>query len=140
MLSDKKEALDVVEDKLSDVLDKTRMGEGFQNPILRLGREGNTYNKILANQNVENIRTHLRASEEALKVNNPKQAKEELVSKTKEYIDKYSEIDISSIKDYLEQKTLNNFSEDDEESFVEHLDKLHAYKSSIESLINFAKL
>ena len=137
MLSDKKEALDVVEDKLSDVLDKTRMGEGFQNPILRLGREGNTYNKILANQNVENIRTHLRASEEALKVNNPKQAKEELVSKTKEYIDKYSEIDISSIKNYLEQKTLNNFSEDDEESFVEHLDKLHAYKSSIESLINF---
>ena len=36
MLSDKKEALDVVEDKLSEVLNKTRTGDNFQNPILRL--------------------------------------------------------------------------------------------------------
>ena len=95
MLSDKKEALDVVEDKLSEVLDKTRMGDNFQNPILRLGREGNTYNKILANQNIENIRTHLRASEQTLKENNPEQVKNELSGKTKEYIDKYSDIDIN---------------------------------------------
>jgi hypothetical protein len=137
MLSDKKEALDVVEDKLSEVLDKTRMGEGFQNPILRLGREGNTYNKILANQNVENIRTHLRASEEALKVNNPKQAKDELASKTKDYINKYSEIDITSIRDYLEQKELNSISDDNENLLIEHLDKLKKYKTSVENLISF---
>ena len=48
MLSDKKEALDVVEDKLTSVLDKVRVGEEFQNPILRLGKTGNSYAKVLS--------------------------------------------------------------------------------------------
>lgn len=136
MLSDKKEALDVVEDKLSEVLDKTRMGDNFQNPILRLGREGNTYNKILANQNIENIRTHLRASEQTLKENNPEQVKNELSGKTKEYIDKYSEIDINNIKKYLEYKQLNGLDDDDEDLFIACIGKLNEYKTSIEGLIS----
>ena len=136
MLSDKKEALDVVEDKLSEVLDKTRMGDNFQNPILRLGREGNTYNKILANQNIENIRTHLRASEQTLKENNPEQVKNELSGKTKEYIDKYSEIDINNIKKYLEYKQANSLNDEDEDLFIACLGKLNKYKTSIESLIS----
>ncbi|MDB9885178.1 AAA domain-containing protein [Gammaproteobacteria bacterium] len=134
MLSDKKEALDVVEDKLSEVLNKTRMGESFQNPILRLGREGNTYNKILANQNVENIRTHLRASEYALKESNPEAAKKDLTNRTKEYISKYSEIDITKIKTYLEYKALHDLSDQDEDSYKEHLGKLQKYQKSIERL------
>lgn len=134
MLSDKKEALDVVEDKLSEVLDKTRMGDNFQNPILRLGREGNTYTKILASQNVENIRTHLRASEEALKVNNPEQVKKELTAKTKEYIDKYSEIDIQDIREYLSYKESNSLSDLDEDVFVAHFSQLAEYKRCVESL------
>ena len=47
VLSDKKEALDVVEDKLTKVLNEVRIGTDFQNPILRLGKAGNTYGKIL---------------------------------------------------------------------------------------------
>jgi very-short-patch-repair endonuclease len=50
VLSDKKEALDVVEDKLTTVLNGVRIGADFQNPILRLGKAGNTYGKILNNQ------------------------------------------------------------------------------------------
>jgi len=36
---DKKEALDVVEDKLSQALAKVRPTEDFPNPILRLGKD-----------------------------------------------------------------------------------------------------
>jgi hypothetical protein len=62
VLSDKAEALDVVEDKLNEVLDSVRVGDDFQNPILRLGRAGNSYGRILSNQAVEAIRAHHRAS------------------------------------------------------------------------------
>ncbi len=139
MLSDKKEALDVVEDKLSEVLNKTRTGDGFQNPILRLGKEGNTYTKILAAQNIENIRTHLRASEQTLKENNPKQTKEDLTNKTKEYIDKYSEINTEDIKRYLEYKNTYSLDDNDEKFYLEHIDKLDKYKESIEHLIKLRK-
>jgi hypothetical protein len=47
VLSDKKEALDVVEEKLTKVLNAVRTDGDFQNPILRLGKAGNTYGKIL---------------------------------------------------------------------------------------------
>jgi len=136
MLSDKKEALDVVEDKLSEVLDKTRLGDNFQNPILRLGREGNTYNKILTNQNVDNIRTHLRASAETLKNNNPEETKKALVEKTKEYVNKYKAIDISSLKQYLAYKADNNLSEEDELNYITHSSTLQTYKKILERLIN----
>ena len=132
MLSDKKEALDVVEDKLSEVLNKTRTGDGFQNPILRLGREGNTYTKILAAQNIENIRVHLRASEQTLKENNPSKIKEDLTTKTKEYIDKYSEIDTADIKKYLDYKNTYSLSDEDEKSYLENIDNINQYKESIE--------
>jgi superfamily I DNA and/or RNA helicase len=136
MLSDKKEALDVVEDKLSEVLDKTRTGDNFQNPILRLGREGNTYNKILANQNVDNIRTHLRASETTLKENNPEKTQKVLTYQTKEYIKKYEAIDIDAIKKYLEYKSENNISDDDEVGFRAYASGLGQYKKILGRLIN----
>ena len=65
VLSDKAEALDVVEDKLNEVLDSVRVGDDFQNPILRLGRAGNSYGRILSSQAVEAIRAHYRASTSA---------------------------------------------------------------------------
>ncbi|MBQ9553441.1 hypothetical protein IJU97_00280 [bacterium] len=36
VLSDKKEALDVVEEKITESMDKVRVQDDFQNPILRL--------------------------------------------------------------------------------------------------------
>jgi hypothetical protein len=35
-LSDKKEALDVVEDKITETMNTVRINDDFQNPILRL--------------------------------------------------------------------------------------------------------
>lgn len=61
VLSDKKEALDVVEDKITETLNKVRHDKNFQNPILRLGKTGSTYSQILAIHTIENIKNHLRA-------------------------------------------------------------------------------
>jgi hypothetical protein len=62
VLSDKKEALDVVEDKLTKVLNSVRTGTDFQNPILRLGKAGNTYGKILNPQSLAAITAYHRVA------------------------------------------------------------------------------
>lgn len=59
ILSDKKEALDVAEKKISDTLKAVRIDSGFQDPILRLGRSGSTYTKILATKTVDQMRQRL---------------------------------------------------------------------------------
>ena len=56
ILSDKKEALDVVENKLNDTLSKVRPSDDFINPILRLGRVGTNFKKIITNKSIENLR------------------------------------------------------------------------------------
>ncbi len=61
VLSDKKEALDVVEKNITQTINKVRFDKNFQNPILRLGKTGNTYAQILAKGTVESIKTHYRA-------------------------------------------------------------------------------
>lgn len=61
VLSDKKEALDVVEKNITQTMNKVRFDKNFQNPILRLGKTGNTYGQILAKGTVESIKTHYRA-------------------------------------------------------------------------------
>lgn len=61
VLSDKKEALDVVEDKITQTLNKVRLDKNFQNPLLRLGKTGSTYAQILSSASIDNIKTHHRA-------------------------------------------------------------------------------
>ncbi|WP_341790419.1 AAA domain-containing protein [Rickettsia endosymbiont of Polydrusus tereticollis] len=61
VLSDKKEALDVVEDKITETMNKVRLDSEFQNPILRLGRGSNTYSKILSTTSMERIKEHYKA-------------------------------------------------------------------------------
>lgn len=59
VLSDKKEALDVVEDKISDTLNKVRFDENnFQNPILRIGKTGSRFNKPIQSQTIWKIEEH----------------------------------------------------------------------------------
>jgi hypothetical protein len=55
VLSDKKEALDVVEDKITETLNRVRHDKDFQNPILRLGKTGSTYGQILSSSSVQSI-------------------------------------------------------------------------------------
>ena len=61
VLSDKKEALDVVEKNITETMNKVRFDKSFQNPILRLGKTGNTYSQILSSTSMTDIRTHFRA-------------------------------------------------------------------------------
>lgn len=60
VLSDKKEALDVVEDKITQTLNRIRRDDDFQNPILRMGKAGNKFAKIVQGQAVEKIKEHYR--------------------------------------------------------------------------------
>lgn len=62
VLSDKNEALDVVEDKLESVLALVRKDDDFPNPILRLGKSGNTYTRLISQASQEKIRNHYRAA------------------------------------------------------------------------------
>ncbi|KAF3997975.1 AAA domain-containing protein [Glaciimonas immobilis] len=55
ILSDKVEALDVVEDKLAATLAKVRHDENFSNPILRLGKS-TAYSKLISASNLERIK------------------------------------------------------------------------------------
>ncbi len=58
ILSDKKEALDVVEDKLQTALASVRQDDDFPNPILRLGKAGNSYPRLVSSAAVEKIKTY----------------------------------------------------------------------------------
>lgn len=61
VLSDKKEALDVVEKNITETINKVRFDQNFQNPILRLGKTGNTYSQILSKSAITDIKTHHRS-------------------------------------------------------------------------------
>jgi len=61
VLSDKKEALDVVEDKITETLNRIRHDKKFQNPILRLGKAGSNYAQILAPNAIAEIEYAYRA-------------------------------------------------------------------------------
>ncbi|MFA5061956.1 MAG: AAA domain-containing protein [Patescibacteria group bacterium] len=60
VLSDKKEALDVVEKNIINTLNKVRVDEKFQNPLLRLGKTGNTYNQLLTQSSIDGITEQFR--------------------------------------------------------------------------------
>lgn len=61
VLSDKDEALDVVQDKITETLNKVRHDKNFQNPILRLGRNSGGLAKVIEGQVLERVREHFRA-------------------------------------------------------------------------------
>ncbi len=102
VLSDKKEALDVVEDNITKTMNKVRYDKNFQNPILRPGKTGNTYGQILAKSAIEGIKVHYRAvnkDHEALDENVIKSAntlREDLEAE----ILAYRDIDIKEIQEF----------------------------------------
>ena len=61
VLSDKEEALDVVQDKITDTLSTIRHDKNFQNPILRLGKSSRGLAKVIEGQALERVREHMRA-------------------------------------------------------------------------------
>ncbi|WP_290697458.1 AAA domain-containing protein [Amphritea sp.] len=65
VLSDKKEALDVVEGKLNDVITKVRGTDTvFVNPILRLGKADSNFSKITKKDSIDKLKTSVRTFRE----------------------------------------------------------------------------
>ena len=147
VLSDKKEALDVVENKLNETLSKVRPSDDFVNPILRLGRVGTNFKKIVSNKSIVTLRTQHREILKAKKERDTLYSKvvDSLKSSIKKKATKGSKIKLdeimqleTAVADFVNewQDELDGFSEIFEakgEQFTQEL-------SSIELLIHLRKI
>lgn len=139
VLSDKQEALDVVQDKLKQALQSVRLGDEFPDPILRLGKDGSTYSKLISASSQERIQNHFRAA----KANNGKlqeqinQRKIELKNAIAKTMDCYSSINVQEVKEMHE---IEHFLEAKHKEFLPFLRKpkqpklLQDIASSLDSL------
>jgi len=62
VLSDKPEALEVVQNKLSEAMSRVRHDKDFPNPLLRLGRQDANFKRLVANQTVSQVSAYVRAT------------------------------------------------------------------------------
>ena len=109
VLSDKKEALDVVEDKITDTMNRVRFDKQFQNPILRLGRTGSTYSEILSTASIDNIKTHFRAVKKEYEniAENIGKTANSLKEDIEAEIVSYSDVDTAEIRELIELEQLH---------------------------------
>lgn len=103
VLSDKKEALDVVEDKITETMNKVRIDDNFQNPVLRLGKTWNAYAKILSPSSIGAITNNylaVKKNHDQLQTNI-----EQLETTLKEDIEletiSYNEIQLNDINEFF---------------------------------------
>lgn len=112
VLSDKKEALDVVEDKITETMNKVRTDDNFQNPVLRLGKIGNAYAKILSPISIKAITNNFLAVKKNYKdlEQNIDKSQKSLREDIEAEILTYKDIDIKEIHEYfdLESYHINN--------------------------------
>jgi hypothetical protein len=62
ILSDKTEALDVVQNKLTDAMNQVRHDKRFPNPILRLGQDQANFKRLTSNQALAQVSAYVKAS------------------------------------------------------------------------------
>ena len=128
VLSDKKEALDVVEDKITNTLNKIRFDqEDFQNPILRLWKTWNKFGKIIQTQTLSKIKEHSRSFrkiKEEFKTWKNNIVKD-LEQNLKENVEHFTNISLKDIEFYFsnldkfkEFDLFDNFSDELLESFL----------------------
>lgn len=131
VLSDKKEALDVVEEKITTTLNKVRKEDNFQNPILRLGKTGNNYGGILAQTSLDKIKIYNKIVKNKI---------DEIEEKIKQYSNTIKE-DINfeklaygkiKLEDILELENLE--TKTDEFNLKFNLNELIKYSESIEEI------
>lgn len=139
VLSDKKEALDVVEDKIIQTMNKVRFDKNFQNPVLRLGKTGNTYSSILAKSSIENIKTHHRAAKKENEFINESLVKtaNTLRDDISAEIHSYDQISLKEILEHvkLEAYLKENefiFDQDEIKSWTETANELSEIRNNIE--------
>ena len=136
LLSDKKEALDVVEEKLTETLNKVRPDENFQNPILRIGKTGNTYAKILSRQSVESIRVSYESTQQVLQENKDN-LKDEIASLKKNVrgtIQSYGKIDMEDISKYYSLSSELHIEEQVINELIKSKKELNNLESSLSAL------
>jgi very-short-patch-repair endonuclease len=68
ILSDKTEALDVVQNKLSDAMNQVRHDSNFPNPILRLGQDQANFKRLTSSQALTQVSAYVKAT----KANQPR--------------------------------------------------------------------
>ncbi len=127
VLSDKKEALDVVEKNITETMNKVRFDQNFQNPILRLGKTGNTYSQILSKSSITGIKTHYRAVKadvESLDI-----AIDIYTNTLKDDIEleiiSYADVGIAEIREYIELE--DSFSK--KQSFLFDIDEAFEHEN-----------
>lgn len=124
VLSDKKEALDVVEDKISQTLAKVRFDENFQNPILRLGKSGNKFHNIVSAPVIATIREHFYAFKQ--KQEDLLDHKEDVLGEIQEDIEDslsmIEKISMEDIKFYCENVDKKNELNEQQTFFIENYD------------------
>ncbi len=106
ILSDKTEALDVVQDKINDTCNKVRGAENFSNPILRLDKPN--FSKIFSHTSISKIRNHYICSEELEDINSKIcKEKKELINKIEQTINYYDKINIKELNNFIKlEKTI----------------------------------
>jgi len=116
VLSDKKEALDVVEDKITEAMNKVRIDKNFQNPILRIGKTGSTYSQILSNSAMNDIKLHYRAVKKDYQTleSNIEKISNSLKDELENEIARYGDIDLHEVYELIdiEQQYDDNFPVD----------------------------
>ena len=120
ILSDKAEALDVAENKIRQTLQKVRVDETLQDPILRLGKQGSSYTKILSTKTINQLKMSVQVAKdgEAELSENIEKSSVQL----KENIQKQREADTAINIDQIigiqkSERDLNVIVEDSEELF-----------------------
>lgn len=148
VLSDKEEALDVVQDKITNTLSTIRHDKDFQNPILRLGKSSRGLAKVIEGQALEKVREHLRAyrSRVAEFETAEEEAKSEAAESLETVIGVGEKIDLADIHNVIqsEEKYANiDWVDEVDDDFVESFKELHESvqvlkKSKVLHLIPYA--
>lgn len=109
VLSDKKEALDVVEEKISSTLNKVRTEDNFQNPILRLGKAGGQFGKIINPQTLGNIKDYYRAFKSNYDEHSTRKQNtiREINDNLKSNIDYFKYLKLEDIRLYIRDESVN---------------------------------
>ena len=138
MLSDKKEALDVVESKLTETLKRVRPDDNFQNPILRIGKSGNTYAKIFNREVIDSIKTNYRSTRSALESKKFKNNLKDEVTQLKKDINKtvsnYSKIDTLKIYNQIKLAKALDVDQSNEYLYVSNISKMKSLLSTLSEL------
>lgn len=124
ILSDKKEALEVVQKKLSKTMNDVRGDEDFPNPLLRLGTEQANFKKLTSQQVFTQVQAHARATQASQStVSSERDSKRNLLKNhIARTVDVYSNLRTVDIADAQTLATqLNELSDQEISQFLEDL-------------------